>query len=91
MLFPGILNYLCKLSPLTAKVCKPLHELTLVKTDWAWNVMYQDLYDKAKMIIKKDICMTFYDAARPLFLENYASGVGLREITADGEWHELCA
>ena len=31
--------------------------------------MSQDLYDKAKMIIKKDACMKFYDASRHLYLE----------------------
>ena len=39
--------------------------------------MYQDLYDKAKKIIKKDTCMKFYDESRPLYLETDASGVGL--------------
>ena len=39
--------------------------------------MFQDLYDTAKKILKKDICMKFYDAARPLYLENDASSIGL--------------
>ena len=37
--------------------------------------MYQDLYYKANKIVKKDACMKFYDAARPLHLE---TDVGLR-------------
>ena len=39
--------------------------------------MYQDLYNKAKMIVKKDVCMKFYDAARPLNLETDACVIRL--------------
>ena len=42
--------------------------------------MYQDIYDQAKMIIKKDACMKFYDAFRALYLEIDASGVGFGAI-----------
>ena len=34
------------------------------------------MYDKAK-ILKKDASMSFYDVARPLYLETNASGIGL--------------
>ena len=37
--------------------------------------MYQELYDKAKKIIKKDACLKFYDAPRPLFIETNAFGI----------------
>ena len=36
--------------------------------------MYQDQYDRVKNIAKKGACMTFYDAARPLYLETDALG-----------------
>ena len=39
--------------------------------------MYQDLYDRAKIIIKKDTCVKFSDASRPLYLKTDASGVSL--------------
>ena len=39
--------------------------------------MYQDLYERAKKIIKKDVCMKFYDASRPLYCETHALGVTL--------------
>ena len=39
--------------------------------------MYQNLYDREKEIIKKDACMKFYDASRPLYMTPDASGVGL--------------
>ena len=39
--------------------------------------MYQDLYEKAKAIIKGDAYMKFYDVARPLHLETNSSGIGL--------------
>ena len=75
--FLSILNYLGKFSPATAEVCEPLQKLTLVKADWMWSRIYQDLHDRAKKILMKDACMKFYDASRPLHLEIDASGVGL--------------
>ena len=39
--------------------------------------MYQHLYDRPKKIIKKDACIEFYDASRPLYLETNASSVSL--------------
>ena len=39
---------------------------------------YQDLYDRAKkIVVKKDACMKFFNAAIPLYPETDASGVGL--------------
>ena len=40
--------------------------------------MYQDLYGKAKKIMKQDACMKFYDALKPLYLEIDASGIILQ-------------
>ena len=45
--------YLIKLSPMTSEVYEPLQKLTSVKTGWPWNRVYQDLYGKAKKIVKK--------------------------------------
>ena len=36
--------------------------------------MYQNVYDKAKRIFKKDACMKFYDTSGFLYLETDASG-----------------
>ena len=33
-LFLSILNYISKFPVATPKVCKPLHQLTSIKTDW---------------------------------------------------------
>ena len=53
----GIFNYLSKLSPVTAKVHEPLRKLTLVKSEWSWNEMYQDLYDKGQKVnYKRYMC-----------------------------------
>ena len=48
-----------------------------VKTEWTWNATYQMLFDKAKAIIKQDVCMKFYEETKPLYIEMDASGVGL--------------
>ena len=60
--FVSILNYLSKFSPATAEVYKPLQKVMLVKAEWSWNGIYQNLYDKAKKIIKQD-------ASKPWYLE----------------------
>ena len=39
--------------------------------------MYQNMFDRAKAIIKEDACMKFYDETKPLYIETDASGVGL--------------
>ena len=42
-----------------------------------WNTSYQQLFDKAKSLIKVEVCMEFYDDTKPFYLETDASGVGL--------------
>ena len=73
--FLGIINYLSKFSPGTAEECEPLQKLMSSKTMWTWNTSYQQLFAKAKSLIKVDICMTFYDDMKLLYLETDASGV----------------
>ena len=83
-------NYLSKFSSVTTDVFEPLSKLTSVKADWTWNRIYQHLYDRAKKIIKKDPCIEFYDASRPLYLEIDASDVSLGvRLHAGIRWHEL--
>ena len=59
--FLGIINYLDKFSPGTAEVCDPLCTWTLSKVTWKWNVLYQSLFNKTKLLIKSDMYMKFYD------------------------------
>ena len=55
--FLGIINYLNKFSPGALEVCEPLRKLMT----WTWNASYQQLFDKAKLLIKEEMCMKFYD------------------------------
>ena len=48
----------------------------MVKTDWTWKGMYQDLYDRAMKRVK-NACMKFYDASTTLSLETNASAMEL--------------
>ena len=75
--FLGIINYLNKFSPGMLEVCEPLRKLMSSKTTWTWNVSYQQLFDKAKLLIKVEMCMKFYDDTKLLCLETDASGIGL--------------
>ena len=49
-----------------SEVCEPLRKLTSSKTTWTWNASYQQLFDKAKSLIKVEMCMKFYDDTKPL-------------------------
>ena len=75
--FLGIINYLGKFSPGTADVCDLLCKLTSSKVVWTWNALSQPLFNKAKLLIKSDKCMKFYDDTKLLYLEADASRVGL--------------
>ena len=37
----------------------------------------QKMFEEAKVIIKDDACMKFYDKIKPLYIETDVSGVGL--------------
>ena len=51
--------------------------LTSSKTLWTCNTSYQTLFNKAKSLIKDDVCMKLYDETKPLYLETDASRIGL--------------
>ena len=59
------------------KVYEPLWRLTSVKAEWTWNRIYQEIYERATLLVKEDMCMKYYNVRKPLYLETDASGVGL--------------
>ena len=75
--FLGVINYLNKFSPGMSEMCKPLRKLTSSKVTQMWNASYQQLFDRAKSLIKVEMCMKFYDDIKPLYLKTDASGIGL--------------
>ena len=75
--FLGLINYLNKFSPGMLEACEQLRKLMSSKATWIWNASYQQLFDKAKPLIKVEMCMKFYDDTKPLYLETDASGIGL--------------
>ena len=75
--FLGIINYLSKFSPDTSEVCEPLRKLTSSEAMWAWDASYQQRFEKAKSLIKVEMCMKFYET-KMLYLETDVSGIGLR-------------
>ena len=75
--FLGVINYLNKFSLGQSETCKLLRKLMSSKATWPWNASYQQLFDKAKSLIKVKMCMKFYDDTKPLYLETNASGISL--------------
>ena len=55
-------------------------QATSSKAIWTWNAPYQALFNKAKSLIKMDMCMKFYDDTKPLYLETDTSGIGLGAV-----------
>ena len=49
----------------------------LSKDVWTLNASYQAIYNKANLLIQKDVHMKFYDETKPLYLETDESGIGL--------------
>ena len=66
--FAYIVHYLEKIFPSTAKVCKPLRQMTSMKTEWILNASYQKLFNREKAVIREDACIRFCDETRPLYL-----------------------
>ena len=87
--FLGIINFMGKFLPGTAAVCDPLQKATSSKAMWTWNESYQSLFAKAKLLIKSDMCLKFYDDTKPLYLETDASGVGLGAALLDTGWYNM--
>ena len=75
--FLGIINYLNKFSPGMLEAYKLLRKLTSSKATWMWNASYQQLFNKAKSLIKAEMCMKFHNDTKPLYLERDGSGVSL--------------
>ena len=73
----GIVNYLGKLSPMTAEVCKIFRRLIQANAAWTWNRLYQNIYERIKSLVKEDMCMKYCSARKPFYLETDASWVGL--------------
>ena len=75
--FLGIINYLGKFSPRTAELCELLRKLASTKAEQTWNATYQKMFKEAKVVIKEDACMKFYNETKLLYIETHMFGVGL--------------
>ena len=63
-----------------------------MKSEWTWNKLYKELYEKAKALIKTDVCMKFYHKTEhPILKEMDALRVGLwgRILHVGEEWNCL--
>ena len=62
---------------MTVEICEPLWRLTSIKAVLTWNRTYQEIYKRAKSLVKEYTCMKYYDVRMPLYLETDASEVCL--------------
>ena len=63
--------------PAISVINSPLCILTSVKIDQTWNKTNHEQYERAKTLIRKDVCMKFYNEKKPLYLETDVSAIGL--------------
>ena len=88
--FLTIMNYLNRYSLATAEVCEPLRRLTWVKTESAWNRSFQDLFDRAKALIKKRHMHEILWWNNTTVPSNWCSRGRVESRTAaNKKWHEL--
>ena len=73
------MKYIGKFSSSTPEICEPLKKLTSSKYYWAWNNTCQNLYHGAKIFIKKNATVAFYNDKQQLCSKTNASGVSLGE------------
>ena len=53
-------------------------------------MIYQNMFDKVRAIIKEDTCMKFYDETKLLYIETDASGVGLGAVLLQTRSNTSC-
>ena len=61
----GIMKHLSKYSPTTYKICELLRRLASAISECTWNKAYQDVYNKAKALIKEDAYMSLTTKREP--------------------------
>ena len=71
------MNCLGRVLPSATEVCEQLRKLNSSECKWTWNNTYQNLYYRAKNIIKKNVTIVFYNEKEQLYLEMDALGVEL--------------
>ena len=57
--------------------CETLRKCTSSKHEWIWINTYQNLYERASIIVKRNVVMTFYNVKEKIYLETGAIGVTL--------------
>ena len=75
--FLGMINYIHKYTPEAVQVCKPLHELISIQSDYKRYQHHTDAFNKAKTLMNKDCYLCFYNPNKSLFIETDASKVRL--------------
>ena len=57
----GMVNQLRKLSPNTAQVSRPKHELLSTKKSWVWGPSQDEAFDKVKLEFTRPTVLALYD------------------------------
>ena len=82
--FSDVLDYWSKLSPRASDVYEALRKLISINAEPTWNIMYQELYDRAKSLIGRSSCF-FFSIYKNLFLETDTS-----RFTLDAGLLQIC-
>ena len=77
MRFCGMANYLNSFCPNLSTVIKPLYDLTRNEQPFIWSPTHDAAFREAKDLMVKAPCLSYFDVAKPVYIQADASQKGL--------------
>ena len=75
--FLGIVNYLGRFLSHLTTAAQPLHNLIKHNVKWTWSEAQENSFNEVKKLVTSAPVLAYYDANKPLTLENDASEYGI--------------
>ena len=75
--FLGLVNFVSKFVPNSAKILYPLNNLLKEDVEWTWSSAQEETFNKIKQEIAKAAVLCYYDPTKELILQNDASEYGI--------------
>ena len=76
----GMLNYLSKFLPNMSEIVEPLRNLMKKNTDWCWEKIHDESFQKIKDMLTSKQCLAYYDVTKDVVIQVDACKTGLGAI-----------